>query len=225
MRLILSTRARVVVIGMSLLSVVRSSIGENSEYKPTEMDPACKAAPPAGQYESKDLPGDFRKFVPFIQADERLLMVACMTVPDQQGMRFLIASKAKLKVGSVSVLVRERDNSLRLEAVNHTVVQIEQSGASGRFERVVSNQSGIFTINNSFGDSVQITQYEFNFQYSPAAKTWLLDSVVTQIFTRDIDLEHEKEKDDTTIVKQTAKDFGRVTFSEFNGNKYGIGDY
>jgi hypothetical protein len=210
-----------------VLCVIRATAGENVAYKPAEMDPACKGGSPAGQHETKDLPAQFKEFVPFIHADERLLTVACMTAPDRAGMRFLTATKAPTKMGSVSILVRQPDNSLRLEAVNHTVVQVngyEGSGASGGFERMGSSRPGLFTIDISGGDSVQRTDYEFQFRYSPAEKTWLLYSVVTKVFTRDIDLEHRKEKDDITTEKQTAKDFGHVTFSEFDGAKFGLGD-
>ena len=45
---------------------------------------------------------------------------------------------------------------------------------------------------------------------------------MTKVFTRDINLEHQRVKDYVTTERQTTKDFGRVTFSEFDGAKYGL---
>jgi hypothetical protein len=53
---------------------------------------------------------------------------------------------------------------------------------------------------------------------------WLLDSVVTQVFTRVINSAQETEKDYKTTKRQTPKDFGRITFSELDGKKYGVGE-
>ena len=228
MRLTFTIPISLLTGGMAALLVIGAAVGASSGYKPMDMNPACKYGRPAGAYETKDLPAQFKEFVPFIKANERLWQVACMTVPGRQGVQYLLATKATMKVGSVSILIRDSNKSLRLEAVNHSVVQIEGvegSGASGGFGYIRSSRPGFFTIQNSFGDSVKRTDYEFNFEYSPVSNIWLLDSVVTQVFTRDIDLKTEKETDDTRAEKQTAKDFGRVTFSEFAGTKYGIVDY
>lgn len=225
MRSISFARKCVVAIGLSALGAGRVTAGEYSEYKPTQMDPACQAGGPKGEYETKDLPARFIPFVPFIQSDERLLMVACVTIPDRPDLRFLMATKAPNRVGAVSILVRER-SSLRLEAVNSTAVEldgVEGSGASGGFGWVASTRPGSFTINNSFGDSQQLTVYEFNFLYSAAASAWLLDSVVTKVATRE-GQPGKRQRYETVTRKQTTKDFGRVLFTGFDAKQYGVGD-
>jgi hypothetical protein len=193
MRSISITRKHVAAIACAALSVSGAVAGENPANKLGDIDPACKD-PFKTEYETKNLPAKFEEFVPFLHGDERLLMVVCTTVPERPGIRFLLAAKAPMKTGSISILIRQPDHSIFLEAINHTLVQVdgvEGSGASGGFLGIESDRPGVFTVNNSAGDSVQLFNYEFKFRYSPAEKTWLLDSIVTKVFTRDIDLEHE----------------------------------
>lgn len=222
---IFATKNSAIMIALTHLWVVSSATGEASENETAEIDPVCKTSAelgegPGGKLETKALPSQFKEFLPFIHSDERLLMVACMTVPERPGIRYLMATKAPRKVGSVSILDREPDGSLRLEAVNHTVVQIdgdEGSGEAGRFHSVWSTLPGVFLISNSSGDRCNYTERYFEFLYSPATNSWLLNSTMTNHAGDDA-----KGNGSTT---RTADDFGQITFTQFDGRKYGIIEY
>jgi uncharacterized protein YecT (DUF1311 family) len=187
-----------------------------TNYKPAEMDdPVCKVADTvSGGYETKDLPAPFKEFVPFIPADERLDGLTCMAVSDLPGTRFVMLTRVwPYSVGSVFILARERDNSLRLDAANHSAVR-----NGGGY--VQSSRPGFFTVDSGWGDGTEVTDYKFSFRYSPGTETWVLDSVVRRDTVVDRDPIHQTSKEQIQSDRWTATDFGYLTFSEFDGAKY-----
>jgi hypothetical protein len=197
--------------------------GERADRELAKTDPACHVnAESLTRLSRTDLPDPLKEFVPFLGPNERLLTVACVTVEERAGVQYLMASKAPGQIGTVSILTRQRDNELHLDTVNHTVIQIageEGSGAGGRFE-AISPTPQVFSILNAAGNRCDLYEYDFQFRYSPATSTWLLDTVSSLHVTFDPADEDGRAEQRTTT--QTAKDFGKVSFSQFDGTKYGI---
>jgi uncharacterized protein YecT (DUF1311 family) len=138
----------------------------------------------------------------------------CMAVSDLPGTRFVMLTRVwPYSVGSVFILARERDNSLRLDAANHSAVR-----NGGGY--VQSSRPGFFTVDSGWGDGTEVTDYKFSFRYSPGTETWVLDSVVRRDTVVDRDPIHQTSKEQIQSDRWTATDFGYLTFSEFDGAKY-----
>ena len=166
--------------------------------------------------EPKDVPREYAEVVPFIPKGQRLIDLPCGDIRGDGTTTYLLVTGSEIQIGTLSLLTRQLDGSLQLDASNKTVIQAHMlAGMSGGYKGI-DVQRRAFTINNSFGGGGVVANYAFTFRYSAINKTWTLESVVEEDFDGlDQPLTH-------TAKKSAKTQLGLISFSDFDGTQYGI---
>ncbi|MGO9265059.1 MAG: hypothetical protein ACLQBA_09260 [Candidatus Binataceae bacterium] len=207
------------VAALSLAGAAPTTAQQAASKQVPKPKVSCKAYQLYGSMvEPKDVPAEFAAFVPFIPNGQDLIDLLCGDIKGDGSTTYLLVTRAPGDIGSLSLLTRESDGSLKLEASNNTVIQSsELTGSAGGYRGVDIIRNG-FTIRNSFGGGGIGEAYSFTFKYSRIHKTWMLESVEVA------DYDSVDRPPINTTKKWTKAQFGHVTFSDFDGKAYGIYD-
>ena len=96
---------------------------------------------------------------------------------------------------------------------NGSVIQTDMAGAAGGYGGIVIHPKG-FTVENTAGSAGAESSFKFTFRYSSTARTWVLESIDTDSYSKDDDPPHNHE--------HLSANFGDVTFEAFDASPYGI---
>jgi hypothetical protein len=112
------------------------------------------------------------------------------------------------------ILLRQKDNSLKVAARNDEVIFDEPAGGFGcdAFGGLSLGKS-LFTIQYFYNGGGGHSTTTLEFKYSKKANDWLLDNYSLES-TSDTPT-NAGGYDNTTLINKTSKDFGQISFSNF----------
>jgi hypothetical protein len=165
---------------------------------------------------SEFAPKQLAEFGPFIPDGQRLVDLQCGNIKGDGSTTYLLVTRSEYEIGTLSLVTRQSDGSLKLEASNKTVIQSAMgAGIAGGYDGITL-KSRAFTIKNSFGGGGIGAKYGCTFKYSRASNKWILDSAVEEDYD-------EADTPHTHASMQTAGGvLEKITFDEFDGTKCGV---
>jgi hypothetical protein len=165
--------------------------------------------------EPKELPQAFAEFIPFVPSGSKVLDLLCADIKGDGAITYLLVTRKPYgSPGTLTLLSRARDRSLRLEAENKSIIQTDLAGESGGYEGIVIHQKG-FTVQNSVGSAAGRGSFRSTFRYSTTARTWMLEGIDIDSFDRTDVPPHSHQR-------LTTARLGHVTFGAFDATPYGI---
>jgi len=122
--------------------------------------------------------------------------------------------KNELAIDRITVFLTQKNGEYYIVSSNKSIIGCTKCGGGGVGDpyQGISIENGIITFNLLYG-ACDRTAYEHIFNYNPKKNNWyLFQSTRTDWNCRDITEEGEVITESTT---ETAKNFGKVTFADF----------
>ncbi len=186
---------------------------------PEGWEPQCREVPltffgPV-HVEPTEMPQAFAEFIPFVRSGMKVLDLRCGDLKGDGSMVYLLVTREPHGVpGTLTVLSRSQDGSLRVESENPSMIQTDSAGMAGGYAGIAIHRKA-FTVSNTFGSAGAAGSFKFTFRYATAARAWMLASIVIDTPRRDAGPPRNRER-------LTQANFGEVTFAAFDATGYGI---
>jgi uncharacterized protein len=186
---------------------------------PHGFEPECEAIPltffGAVHVEAKEIPKAFAEFVPFVPKGSQVLDLRCADIKGDGSTIYLLVTRKPYGVpGVLTLLSRTQQHSLRVEAINQSIIQTDMAGMAGGYGGIVTHNKG-FTVESGVGGAGHRAEWQFDFRYSATARTWMLESINIDSVDRDSEPSDNHER----LTKATL---GSVAFGDFDGTPYGL---
>jgi hypothetical protein len=160
---------------------------------------------PNSTVETKDLPLEVQSFV---GDDERATDLYCADLNGDGLQDYLLVTQDR----NMKILLRKPDGKLALAVSNGNAVQAPyDQGINGAYNVIARRNK--FSVTNLSAGSGGGDTYVFYFEYSPAESTWILTRAEKS-------LSGYAHSDDDHGGKWLPRDFGLITFAEFNKAKF-----
>ncbi len=186
---------------------------------PVGWEPQCREVPLTYfgpiHIEPWDLPPAFAEFIPFIPPGAKVLDLRCGDIKGDGSMAYLLVTREPHGIpGTLTLLSRSQDGSLRVDCENGSIIQTDAAGTEGGYAGISLRRKG-FAVRNTFGSAGTVGSFKFTFRYVTTTGTWMLESIATDTQRHGNVPPHSRER----LTKAT---FGDVTFAAFEATPYGI---